>query len=133
MVIYNYWIVICLVGGNWRGVGYIYVCRWLTLDSINYSNCELNTMSISTLLIVSFLVLLGGALGHPLHKRYNSCSNTNIPATVNLVCQSLWYLEGTIAHCPNRSACNQTALNGIKSAIQSDLCSWVSICLQRFS
>ena len=78
-----------------------------------------------TLLIVSFLVLLGGALGHPLDKRDIGCSN--VKPTVNLVCQSLWYLEGTIAHCPNGSACNQTALNGIKSAIQSDLCSCVSL------
>ena len=73
------------------------------------------------------LVLLGGALDHRLEKRDTAgWSNINLSTTINLVCQSLWYLEGTIAHCPNGSACNQTALMGIKSAIQRDLCSWVS-------
>ena len=54
-------------------------------------------------------------------------SNTKLNAanTVKLVCQSLWYLEGTIAHCSPESPCNQTAMEGIKSSIQNNLCQWV--------
>ena len=82
---------------------------------------------MSTAFTALVLVLVGGGLGHPLDKRDTAAySNINLSTTVNLVCQSLWYLEGTMAHCPNGSACNQTGLMGIKSAIQSDLCSWVS-------
>ena len=73
------------------------------------------------------LILVGGALGHPLHNRDVDCSNSITSTTVKLICQSLWYLEGTIAHCPNGTACNQTALTEIKSAIQSNLCLWVRL------
>ena len=72
-------------------------------------------------------ILVGGALGHLLHNRDTDCSNTKTSTTVKLICQSLWYLEGTIAHCPNGTACNQTALTGIKSSIQSNLCLWVRL------
>ena len=73
------------------------------------------------------LILVGDALGQPLHNRDVDCRNTKTSTTVKLICQSLWYLEGTIAHCPNGTACNQTALTGIKSSIQSNLCLWVRL------
>ena len=109
----------------WRA-GYIFDDVLLAIHLITNTKQELD-QTMSTAFTALVLVLLGGALGHPLDKRDTAaCSNINLPTTVNLVCQSLWYLEGTIAHCPNGSACNQTALMGIKSAIQSNLCSWVS-------
>ena len=75
----------------------------------------------------SVLIRVGGALGHPLHKRDVDCSNVKTLTTVKLICQSLWYLEGTIAHCPNGTVCNQAVLTGIKSSIQSNLCLWVRL------
>ena len=85
--------------------------------------------SLYTLLALCFLGSVAVTC-YPMQKRSIICgdSNTKLNAAtiMNMVCQSLWYLEGTIAHCPPRSACNQTAMEGIKSGIQCDLCEWVS-------
>ena len=65
----------------------------------------------------------------PIQRRSVNCGDTNTKLnaanTVKMVCQSLWYLEGTIAHCSPGSPCNQTAMEGIKSSILNNLCQWV--------
>ena len=86
-------------------------------------------MSPFNVLLASYILGVAIVMCTPIQRRSVNCgdSNTKLNAanTVKMVCQSLWYLEGTIAHCSPGFPCNQTAMEGIKLSIQNNLCQWV--------
>ena len=78
-------------------------------------------------IVVLCLCLMGAIVCERPQRRQTDCANTKQKAitTVNLVCQSLWYIDDAMERCPGNDSCNYDALIEMKSGIQSTLCEWV--------
>ena len=78
----------------------------------------------SNLLSLLVLTIIGGIICHTIQRRQ---ADSTCHDTVTSVCRVLWYMNDTIKHCPNGSACNSTAMENILSTIGNDFSAWVSV------